>query len=177
MSIEYVKKKGVTYWMSLIRTAYYCQKIAGNSWYQSYRDRQIDDHARRGFTKEQVKEFFDWITTDEGQEWFARKSPSNAATVAIRNRFRFCPAAEKFIVEKAKDRGSLLEYCITFGIVMDNIEKVTLKAAFADDSANEKRYIKHIEESKKKVKEFLSQLVSINQVDPNKTVKELLDTL
>lgn len=177
MSIEYLKKKGVTYWLSLIKTAYYCQKVTGNSWYQSYRDRHIDDFAKRGFTKEQVKEFFDWITTDDGQVWFTQKSPSNAASVAIRNRFRFCPAAEKFIVEKAKDRGSLLEYCMTFGIVLQNMEKVTLKAAFSDDADYEQRYIKHIEENKKKVKEFLAQLVSINQVDPNKTVKELLDTL
>ena len=176
--MEELKSKGVTYWMVLIRSAFYCRRIQGSKWQSGYRSREIESSARRSaFSQEQVTEFYDWITTDEGQEWFAQKSPSNAAGVAIRNRMRFCPAAEKYIINKAKDRGRLLEYCITFGIVLDNMEKVTLKAAFDDDSKHQKRYIKHIQETKKKLKDFLVQLISTNQIDSNKTVKELLETL
>lgn len=177
--MEALKSKGVTFWIDLIRTAYYANhyKNGNNTWYVGWVDRKVDEFAKKGFSKEEVKEFFEWLMTDEGQEWFAKKSPSNAAKFAVRWRKRLCPSAEKFVVEKAKDRGSLLEYCTTFGIILDNMERVTLKAAFGEDSAHQKRYIKHIEETKKKLKSFLAQMVDNNQIDPNKTVKELLETL
>lgn len=179
--MDALKSKGVTYWIDLIRTAYYAAHYRNsgnnNNWYVGWVDRKIDEYTKKGYSKEEIKEFFDWVLTDEGQEWFAQKSPSNAAKNAIRWRRRLCPSAEKFILEKAKDRGSLLEYCITFGIVLDNMEKVTLKAAFDDDSKQQKRYIKHIEETKKKVKTFLAQMVDNNQVDPNKTIKEFLESM
>lgn len=179
--MEALKSKGVTFWIDLIRTAYYAMhhKNSQNSggWYAGWVDRKLKEFAKKGFSEQEVQDFFNWILTDEGQEWFARKSPSNASKFAVRWRRRLCPSAEKFILEKAKDRGSLLEYCMTFGIVLDNMEKVTLKAAFDDDSAQQKRYIKHIEETKKKLKSFLAQMVDNNQIDPNKTVKELLETL
>lgn len=175
--MEALKNKGVTYWLDLIRTKYYASNNPNSSWYASWVDRKINEWAKKGYSKEEVKAFFDWIGTDEGQEWFAKKSPSNASKFAVRWRQRLCPSAEKFILEKAKDRGSLLEYCMTFGIVLDNMEKVTLKAAFGDDAAHQKRYIRHFEETKKKVKSFLSQLVDQGQIDSSKTIKEFLESV
>lgn len=177
--MENLKSKGVTFWLDLIRTAYYAVHYKSNNstWYAGWVDRKLKEFADKGFSEEEVKDFFNWIMTDEGQEWFAKKSPSNASKFAVRWRRRLCPGAEKFILEKAKDRGSLLEYCMTFGIVLDNMEKVTLKAAFGDDSEQQKRYIKHIEETKKKVKSFLTQMINNSQVDPNQTIKDFLESV
>jgi hypothetical protein len=177
--METLKNKGVTYWIDLIRTAHYARhyKKDNPTWYTGWVDRKIKEFSKREFSEQEVRDFFEWIMTDEGQEWFARKSPSNAAKFAIRWRCRLCPSAEKFVLEKAKDRGSLLQYCITFGIVLDNMEKVTLKAAFGERASDQKRYIKHIEETKKKMKTFLAQMVNNNQVDPNKTIKEFLESV
>lgn len=190
--MEDLKKKGVTHWIGIIKAAYFYRENQHVSWYAGYLDRRIDGfiadsaskHKRHPnkfsanpFSKDQIKEFINWVLTDEGEVWFAQKSPSNAVKLAVANRKRLGSAAEKFILEKAKDRGSLLEYCSTFGIVLPNMEKVTLKAAFDDKSSHEKRYIKHIEETKKKVKDFLSQLVNINQVDPETTIKKFLESV
>jgi hypothetical protein len=177
--MENIKAKGVTCCLPLIRTAWQCVHYERTPWYAGYRDRQVKNFVKNNstLTEAEVSEFFDWIVTENGQAWFAQKSPSNAAKFAIRWNRRLCPSAEKFIIEKAKDRGSLLSYCAKFGIVMQNMEKVTLKAAFGEDAKYEKDYIKHIEETKKKLKEFLAQLVNINQVNPELTIKQLLDTL
>jgi hypothetical protein len=176
--MEALKNKGVTFWLDLIKTKYYASHNQDSSWYAGWIDRKTVEWQKKGnYSKEEVKEFFDWIGTDDGEEWFAQKSPSNASKFAVRWRRRLCPKAEKFVIEKAKDRGSLLEYCMTFGIVLDNMERVTLKAAFGEDSYHQKRYIKHIEETKKKVKGFLSQLVNNGQVDSTKTIKEFLESV
>ena len=188
--MEDLKKKGVTHWISLIRAAYFHRENQHVSWYAGYLDRRIDgfisDSVRKSrknpnlanaFTKDQIKEFMGWVLSDEGEVWIAQKSPSNAVKLAVQNRKRLCAEAEKFIVEKAKDRGSLLEYCSTFGIILSNMEKVTLKAAFGEDAGYEKEYIKHIDSLKKQVKSVLTQLVGINQLDEKTTVKELLETL
>lgn len=181
--MDELKKKGVTYWISLIKSAYYHRefstKYTGNSWYSSYLDRMVKNHIdeKKDFDAKQIKEFLMWVLTTEGEIWFAQKSPSNASKLAIRYRQRLSKESEKIVVEKAKDRGSLLEYCSTFGIILPNMEKVTLKAAFNDDSTYERDYIRHIEETKSQLKGFLSQLVDINQIDQNQTVKELLETL
>lgn len=182
MSIEHMKKKGVTYWLNLIKSAYEGRNVMERNnwttvptWYEDHVKRIVKNNSRSGFDDEDINEFFNWIATDDGEEWLAQKSPANAANLAIRYRKRLRPKAEQHILEKAKDRGGLLDYCMAFGIVLDNMEKVTLRAAFGEDADQQKRYIKHIEETKKKTKNFLIQLVRTNQIDPNKTIQEFLD--
>lgn len=171
--------KGVTFWIGLIKKAYYLNTLNQNDhWVSRSKTYIIKEFEKSAsFPYEEVLAFYEWVTTEEGQTWFAQKSPSNAAGVAIRNRFRLCPAAEKYIVEKAKDRGALLEYCMTFGILLQNASNVTLKAAFGDNARHEKRYIKFVEETKKKVKSFLCQLVDMGQISADQTVKDLMETL
>ena len=188
--MEQFKKKGVSYWITPIRAAYFQRENQHVSWYASYLDRKIkefydDSHlfkkggdgTNKPFTIAEIKQFLEWVLTSEGEVWLAQKSPANAVKLSVQNRKRLVAEAEKFILEKAKDRGSLLEYCSTFGIILNNMEKVTLKAAFGEDAGYEKEYIKKIEEMKRQVKSVLTQLVGINQLDDKITVKELLDTL
>jgi hypothetical protein len=112
----------------------------------------------------------------ELEVYMAGRSPSTASLWAVRHNRRLCPEAEKIVKEKAKDRSTLLDYCSHFGIVLDSTSKITLKAAF-EGSAREKEYIRKIELTKKRTKEFLEQMVGIGQVDSSITVKELIESL
>lgn len=123
--------------------------------------------------------FVAWGTSDQEalQVYLAKRSPSMAAEVALRAGRRLCPAAEKFIKEKASSRPKLLEYCGEFGIVLDESTGVTLKASFDQEAWREKDYIKKIEHNKKRTREFLEQLVATGQLDSGITVGELIETL
>jgi hypothetical protein len=192
MDKESIKGHGVTKLMPLIRSAIwakqYKQRHGVVSWLESHRLSRITDFIKKNeISNELAKdhssalgEFYDWVTdnSEEFEVWMASKSPANAAKLACQNNVRLCPQAEKFVLEKASSRGStFLEYCSHFGIVLKEMSNVTLKAAFGEKSSYEKRYIKRIEEKKKTLKSFLVQLINIEQVDPTKTVQELVESL
>ena len=126
----------------------------------------------------ECKEFIDWCVQDDKQlqVFIATRSPSTAAELSIRYSKRLCPDAEKIVVDKAKDKPKLLEYCGRWGILLGDMSKVTMRAAFAEDATREKAYIRKLEHTKKKIKEFLEQMVDIGQLDSGTTVKELIET-
>jgi len=133
------------------------------------------DEAR----SEECEAFIEWAVSDKDalEEYLAKRSPSSAAEIAIRAGKRLCPAAEKIVLDKAKDKPRLLEYCSDFGILLGDMSKVTMKAAFDENSWREKRYIKKIENTKKKIREFLEQMVANGQVESGITVGELITSL
>lgn len=128
---------------------------------------------------EECLALMDWAVNNqqELEVYMAKRSPSTAANWAVRSGRRLCKEAEDIVKEKAKDRSTLLDYCCHFGIVLDSTAKITLKAAFEDGSRREQAYIKKIEHTKKKTKEFLEQMVGIGMVDPEMTVKDLIQNL
>jgi organic radical activating enzyme len=151
--------------------------LSNSSW---YRDRLIQTYS--GGDPEKVKECEELIQWGhrnlvELEVYMAGRSPSTVANWSVRHNRRLCPEAEKVVKEKAKDRSTLLDYCSHFDIVLDDFTKVTMKAAFQENSQRETAYIKKIELTKKRTKEFLEQMAKIGEIDPNITVKELLETL
>ncbi len=193
---EFIKGFGVTKLMPLIRSAIWMRNYKNNhgniAWAESHRLSRINDFLTKhqkdisdlaNFRQDYANalgEFYDWILNDQSdfEVWMASKSPSNAARLACSYNFRFCPQAEKFILDKASSKGStFLEYCSHFGIVLKEMSNVTLKAAFGEKAQYEKRYIKRIEEKKKTLKSFLIQLMNIDQIDPKQTVEELVESL
>lgn len=107
----------------------------------------------------------------------ARRSPGTAARLAVSHKRRLCKEAEQYVIKKAGDRATLLDYCGHFGIVLDNLTKVTMEAAFNDDAWREKNYIKKMEQTRSTVRGFLTQMVNLGQIDPNVTVRELIETM
>lgn len=153
---------------------------ARSSSFEWRRDQMVKEYSRNDRAKEEeCKALMDWAMNNqqELEIYMARRSPSTAANWAVRSGRRLCKEAEDIVKDKAKDRSTLLDYCCHFGIVLDSTAKITLKAAFSEDSAREKAYIKKIEYTKKKTKEFLSQMVGIGQIDPEMAVKDLIETL
>lgn len=148
--------------------------------FQWRRDQMIRVYAQENPEKvEECKALMEWAMNNqqELEVYMAKRSPGTAANWAVRGGRRLCKEAEDIVKEKAKDRSTLLDYCCHFGIVLDSTAKITLKAAFGEDSAREKAYVKKIEYTKKKTKEFLSQMVGIGQIDPEMAVKDLIETL
>lgn len=128
---------------------------------------------------EEVEKFIEWCLEDRVrlQVFIATRSPSTAAALSLQYATRLCPEAEKIVTEKAKDRPKLLEYCGRWGIILGDMSKVTMKAAFSEDATREKAYIKKLEHTKRKIKEFLEQMVSNGMMDSGTTVKELIEIL
>lgn len=107
--------------------------------------------------------------------WIVSKAPSKSADVAVRQNRRFCPEAEKMLLEKASSKGSsILKYCSHFGIVLKDMTKITLKASFGEKSHWEKRYIKELQEKKKYVIEHLIQLINAGEVDPKTSIENFV---
>jgi hypothetical protein len=126
-----------------------------------------------------VEELFNWGRQNpvELEILIAKRSPGTAAKLAVSHKRRLCREAEQYVIKKAGDRATLLEYCGYFGIVLDDLTKVTMKAAFNDDSWREKNYIKKLEGTKRTVKGFLAQMVNIGRIDPQMSVKDLIENL
>lgn len=151
--------------------------LSKSSW---YRDRLVQTYSGGDPGKAQeCEELIQWghRNLTELEIFMAGRSPSTVANWSVRHNHRLCPEAEKVVKEKAKDRATLLEYCSHFSIVLDDLTKVTMKAAFQENSRRETAYIKKIELTKKRTKEFLEQMVSIGEIDKNISVKELLEAL
>jgi len=148
-----------------------------NSWYLNH---LIKNVAKGNPEMEKaVEELLQWGRNNpqELEILIARRSPGTAARLAVSYKRRLCKEAENFVLKKAGDRATLLDYCGHFGIVLDDLTKVTMKAAFNDDSWREKNYIKKMEQTKVTVRGFLSQMVNVGRIDPNITVKELIESL
>lgn len=128
---------------------------------------------------QEAEELIEWCLEDRKrlQVFIATRSPSTAADLSISFGARLCPEAEKIVTDKAKDRPKLLEYCGRWGVILGDMSKVTMKAAFSEDATREKAYIKKLEHTKRKIKEFLEQMVSNGMMDSGTTVKELIETL
>lgn len=151
--------------------------VFGASWRMS----RISKEYSKGDPEreKEVEELFRWgiQNPDELEVYIAGRSPGTIARWAVSWNRRLCPEAEKIVKGKAADRSTLLDYCSHFGILLDDVSKVTLKAAFGQDSRREKAYIKKMEHTKRKLKEFLGQMVNVGGVDPAISVKELLEAL
>lgn len=177
-----LKQHTITPLIPIFRAAYqfrgYRSTYGNRGW---YKDRAVRDFLKKfpNTPAKSVEDFFDWIVNSQvdAELYLAQRSPSTAAKLAVQYKSRLDQEAETIIIEKAKDRSTLLEYCSHFGILLPEMAKVTFKAAFDKDARREKKYIQKIEETKKNLRGFLVQLININQVDPNLTVKELVDSL
>lgn len=149
----------------------------GSSWRLNRISKEYskDDPARQ----EECEALFSWAVQNplELEVFMAGRSPGTISRWAISWNRRLCEEAEKIVRSKAGDRSTLLDYCMHFGILLDDFSKVTMKAAFCDDSRREKAYIKKMEHTKKKIKEFLGQMVRMGQLDSGITVKDLIETL
>lgn len=153
---------------------------ARSSSFQWRRDQMVKSYSQNEPEKAaECLALMEWAMNNpqELEVFMAKRSPSTASTWAIRSGRRLCREAEDIVKEKAKDRSTLLDYCTHFGIVLDVTSKITLKAAFEEGSLREQAYIKKIEHTKKRTKEFLEQMVGIGMVDPGITVKDLIETL
>lgn len=153
---------------------------ARSSSFQWRRDQMVKEYSKDDPGKaEECLALMEWGMNNqqELEVYMAKRSPSTVANWSVRSGRRLCKEAEEIVKEKASDRGTLLDYCCHFGIVLDSTAKITLKAAFEDGSRREKAYIKKIEHTKKKTKEFLEQMVGIGMVDPEMKIKELIETL
>lgn len=150
---------------------------AGSSW---RRDRLRLDYAKGDASREEeCLALFDWAreNPEELEVYLAGRSPSTITKWAISYNRRLCPAAEKIVKDKAGDRSTLLDYCSHFGVLLDDVSKVTMKAAFGEDPAREKAYIRKMDFMKKRIKEFLEQMVRTGHLDSGLTVGELIETL
>lgn len=129
--------------------------------------------------EKEVQELFNWgvLNPDELEVYVAGRSPGSVASWSVSHNRRLCKEAEDIVKEKAKGRSTLLDYCSHFGILLDDVSSITMKAAFGDKSHREKAYIRKIEHTKGKIKEFVSQMVANGDLDPSITVKELMETL
>jgi hypothetical protein len=183
--MEIVKSLGVTRTLPLIRLGYRFRRYSTQNYNYSWlMDREVKNFisANPQVSETHVKEFINWVK-DNPQEvelWLVSKSPSNAAKLACSwGKARLHPEAEKILLEKAKDKIGLLEYCTKFGIIIPDSSKVTLKAAFSGDrdSWREKQYVKKIEETKKHLKGFLVQMMGLGQIREDQTISEVLETL
>lgn len=144
------------------------------------RIRIVEDYSKGDESKkEEMEALLEWAmgSPSELELHLARKSPSTISQWAVRHGRRLCPDAEVLIKNKAKDKVGLLDYCTHFGILLDDVAKITLKAAFGEQSPGEQAYIRKIEHTKGKVKEFLEQMVGNGNLDPGTSVKDLLETL
>jgi hypothetical protein len=109
-----LKEAGVTKLLPLIRIGYSVRRGApGSGWYFENTVKRFANKYPDSVPEIEAaaKDFVKWIATspDEAEVWMVTRSPSNAAKLAISNRFRLSPEAEKILVEKAKDRAGLLE--------------------------------------------------------------------
>lgn len=149
----------------------------GSQW---RRDRLSTDYAKGDSSREEeCVALFDWARDNplDLEVYLAGRSPSTITKWAVSYSRRLCPEAEKIVKEKAGDRSTLLDYFSHFGVLLDDVSRVTFKAAFTEDSHREKAYIKKIEHTKKRIKEFLGQMVNAGQLDTALTVGELIETL
>jgi len=129
--------------------------------------------------KKQAEMLWDAVASNDSSFdlWIVSKAPAKSAEIAVRQNRRYCPEAEKILLEKASNKGSsILKYCSHFGIVLKDMTKITLKASFGEKSHWEKRYIKELQQKKKHVIEHLIQLMNAGEVDPKISIENFVGT-
>lgn len=180
-ALERAKRRTLKEITGVLRTAYHYAGMNPSSFGSSWRLNQVFKVYARGDSEreKEATELFSWAVQNplELEVYLAGRSPGTVSRWAISWRRRLCPEAEKIVKDKAGDRSTLLDYCMHFGILLDDVSKVTFKAAFGEKSQREKAYIKKMELTKKRLKEFLGQMVKTGQLDTALTVGELLETL
>lgn len=178
MDIETFREKPLSVVGPILKLAY---KYSGTGPYSTWTYDYVSKRISKGDPEvaKVVEELFNWGRQNpvELEILIAKRSPGTAAKLAVSHKRRLCREAEQYVIKKAGDRATLLEYCGHFGIVLDDLTKVTMKAAFNDDSWREKNYIKKLEGTKRTVKGFLAQMVNIGRIDPQMSVMELIETL
>lgn len=180
--MESVKKLGASRAAPLIRGGYRLRRYSASQFPQWLVDREVKWFtARHPVSEADATEFLKWIANSphDVENWLVSKSPAMAAKLAVSNRTRLHPEAEKTLLQKGKDKAGLLDYCTHFGIIIADSSNVTLKAAFSDDRSawREKRYIKKMEETKRNLKLFLAQMVNAGQVRMDQTVSEVMESI
>ena len=181
--IESIKQLGVSRTLTLVRVGYRIRHyINQNHNYSWLIDREVKNFIRvnvNTFCESDLTTFINWVKENpqEVELWLVSNAPACAAKLAVSHGKRLHPESEKIILEKGKDKIGILEYCTKFGIIIPDSSKVTLKAAFADNSWREKRYVKKIEETKKHMKGFLVQMIGLGQIRGDQTISEVLETL
>lgn len=180
MDIETLKKMPLAKVGILLKEAYKRPLAEGkgiSQWTYDYVIKKVagDDQE----VAKTAKELYDWGTRNptELEILIASRSPGTAARLAVSRNRRLCAEAEKYVTDKAGDRATLLDYCGHFGIVLGELTKVTMKAAFNDDAYREKGYIKKLEGTKRVVRGFLAQMVNLGRIDQEMTVKQLMEEL
>ena len=179
--IESIKQLGVSRTLTLVRFGYRLRHYINQN-YSWLIDREVKNFIRvnvNTFCESDLTTFINWVKENpqEVELWLVSNAPACAAKLAVSNGKRLHPESEKIILEKGKDKIGILEYCTKFGIIIPDSSKVTLKAAFADNSWREKRYVKKIEETKKHMKGFLVQMIGLGQIRGDQTISEVLETL
>lgn len=180
MDMETLKKMPLTTVGVLLKEAYkYPISEGGNvsQWTYNYIIKKVakeDPEKARA-----AAQLFEWGRKNptELEILIAKRSPGTAARLSVSRNRRLCPEAEKYVTDKAGDRATLLEYCGHFGIVLEDLTKVTMKAAFNDDARREKGYIKKLEGTKRVVRGFLAQMINLGRIDGNMTVREVLEEI
>ena len=186
--IESIKQLGVSRTLTLVRFGYRLRHYINQN-YSWLIDREVKNFIRvnvNTFCESDVTTFINWVKENpqEVELWLVSNAPACAAKLAVSNGKRLHPESEKIILEKGKDKigiavptRSIPWRCTKFGIIIPDSSKVTLKAAFADNSWREKRYVKKIEETKKHMKGFLVQMIGLGQIRGDQTISEVLETL
>lgn len=177
--IESIKQLGVTRTLTLVRVGYRIRHGFGYN-YSWLVDREVKNFTKGStFCESDVTNFINWVKENpqEVELWLVSNAPACAAKLSVSHGKRLHPESEKILLEKGKDKIGILEYCTKFGIIIPDSSKVTLKAAFADNSWREKRYVKKIEETKKHMKGFLVQMIGLGQIRGDQTISEVLETL
>lgn len=180
--IDSLKSLGATKLISLIRTGYRIKRYKDRSYnYQWVVDSETKKFvsANPTFDASVVVSFIDWVANNphEVEMWLVQRSPAVVAKLAVTWRSRIHPQAEKILLDKAKDKAGLIDYCTHFGIIIPDSSKVTLKAAFENNAWREKRYIQKMEETKRNLKGFLVQMLNLGQINKDQTVSEVLESL
>ena len=179
--LERAKKRTLKEVTGILRLAYAYAGQNPSNYTSSWRVSQLIKVYSQGDPEreKEIGELFHWGVQNphELEVYMAGRSPGTVSKWSISWNRRLCPEAEKIVKGKAGDRSTLLDYCSHFGILLDDVSKITMKAAFGENCIREKAYIRKMEHTKKKLKEFLTQMVGNGDVNPCVTVKELMETL
>lgn len=188
--LDLMKSLGATKLVSLIRTGYRMRRYQTRNYNGMWLvDREVKNFvSKAGFAnmgaaqvEQLARGFMEWVANNphEVEMWLVQRSPAVVAKLAVTWRTRLHPEAEKILLDKAKDKAGLIDYCTHFGIMIPDSSKVTLKAAFENDRSawREKRYVKKIEETKRNLKDFLVQMLNLGHIEKEQTVEQVLENL
>lgn len=175
--LECAKSRTLKEITGILRMAYRYRRLDPNTLNSWNMDRLSKEYKGKDDQKNEIKALFYWgvLNPDELEVYVAGRSPGSIAAWSVGHNRRLCKDAEDIVKDKAKGRSTLLDYCSHFGILLNDVTSITMKAAFGEKSHREKAYIRKIEHTKGKIKEFVSQMVANGELDPATTVRELME--